>query len=86
MNSYYVVKIPEELWGTRKEDAVGTVVDVYVSPGDIVREGDILVDIEVEKAILAIESPVTGTVIEVHVKKNDKVIPGSKLVTLEPEQ
>ncbi|MEB3765195.1 MAG: biotin attachment protein [Desulfurococcales archaeon] len=85
MNSHYVVKIPEELWGTRKEDAVGIVVDVYVNTGDLVKEGDILVDIEVEKAILSIESPITGTVIEVHVKKNDEVIPGSKLVTLEPE-
>ncbi|MEB3760601.1 MAG: biotin attachment protein [Desulfurococcales archaeon] len=85
MNSHYVVKIPEELWGTRKEDAVGTVVDVYVNPGDTVKEGDILVDVEIEKAILSIESPITGTVIEVHVKKNDQVIPGSKLVTLKPE-
>ncbi len=82
MNSFYDVTIPEHLWSTRKDDVEGTVVEVYVDHGSHVSAGDILVEVEIEKAILSIESPYSGVIDTVYVSKGDTVRPGSKLVRL----
>ena len=45
--------------------------------------GDRLVDVEIEKAILTIESDVDGLVKSIYVSKGDEVYPGSKLLEIE---
>jgi len=50
-----------------------TVVEVYVSPGDLVEEEDPLVALESEKAVMDIPSPFSGKVTEVHLKDGDTV-------------
>jgi pyruvate dehydrogenase E2 component (dihydrolipoamide acetyltransferase) len=61
----------------------GEIVEVFVSPGDAVREGDPLMEVETDKAVTAIPSPATGTVAEVRVKAGDVVHVGDVLVVFE---
>ena len=50
-----------------------TVVEVYVSAGDLVAEEDPLVALESEKAVMDIPSPFSGKITEVHLKDGDTV-------------
>ena len=81
MESVYTVRVPGDLWPSRG-DWEGVVVEVHVSPGDRVVEGQVLVEVEIEKAVLEIESPVAGRVVGVHVSRGDRVAPGDPLVDL----
>lgn len=81
MESVYTVRVPGDLWPSRS-DWEGVVVEVHVSPGDRVLEGQVLAEVEIEKAVLEIESPVSGRVVAVHVRPGDRVEPGSPLVDL----
>lgn len=58
----------------------GEVLAVHVKPGQAVKEGDILLEVETDKAAVEIPSPVTGTVTEVRVKPGDVVKVGEVLV------
>ncbi|MCE4625720.1 MAG: biotin/lipoyl-binding protein [Desulfurococcales archaeon] len=75
--------IPEELWPSRQGEIEGTVVAVHVKPGDHITVGQVVAEVEVEKAVLAVESHVEGTVVEVHVQPGDRVAPGDPLVAVE---
>ena len=77
------VVLPVELWPTRASSVEGVVASVNVSPGDTVRAGDVVVEVEVEKAILAVESPYDGRVAKVLVSRGQKVRPGDPLILLE---
>jgi pyruvate dehydrogenase E2 component (dihydrolipoamide acetyltransferase) len=58
----------------------GEVLSVPVSVGQEVKEGDIILEIETDKAAVEIPSPVTGTVREVLVKPGDIVTVGQVLM------
>ena len=78
------IKVPEDLW-PRSSGWSGKVIGVRVSPGDRVREGDVVAEVEIEKAVLEIESPVSGVVVEVKVRVGDTVGPGDVLAVVKPE-
>jgi pyruvate dehydrogenase E2 component (dihydrolipoamide acetyltransferase) len=59
----------------------GEVLKVVVAAGDAVTEGDILLEVETDKAAVDIPSPFTGTVAAVHVAPGDVVKVGQVLVT-----
>ena len=61
------------------------VIEINVSPGDIISEGDTLVVLESDKATLEIPADVSGKVITVDVVENDKVNKGSTIATIAPE-
>jgi pyruvate dehydrogenase E2 component (dihydrolipoamide acetyltransferase) len=61
----------------------GEIVEVFVSAGDSIKEGDPLMEVETDKAVTAIPSPVTGRVAEVRVKAGDTVHVGDVLVVFE---
>jgi len=61
----------------------GEVLAVHVAPGQPVKEGDILLEVETDKAAVEIPSPVTGKVAEVKVKPGDLVKVGDVLVIFE---
>ena len=59
----------------------GEILSIEVSAGDEVEEGDILLEIETDKAAVEVPSPYTGTVNEILVKAGDVVRVGDILVT-----
>jgi pyruvate dehydrogenase E2 component (dihydrolipoamide acetyltransferase) len=61
----------------------GEVLAVHVRPGQPVNEGDILLEVETDKAAVEIPSPVSGKVVEVRVKAGELVHVGDVLVTFE---
>ncbi len=61
----------------------GEIVEVFVQPGDSVREGDPLLEVETDKAVAAIPSPFTGQVSEVRVRPGDVVTVGDVLVVFD---
>ena len=51
----------------------GSLAKWYVSPGDIVKPGDILADIETDKALMEYESIEEGTILELVVKEGTRI-------------
>ncbi len=64
--------------------ASGDVVTVFVSPGDVVKPGQPLLEVETDKAVIEVPCPPGGRIASVLVKKGDTVKVGQVLVTLEP--
>lgn len=60
----------------------GTVLKVYVSPGDTVAVGDVLLTLEAMKMENEISSPASGTVKDVHVKEGQSVNTGDALLVI----
>ena len=75
------VKVPEELW-PRRGGWKGRVVSVFKRPGERVARGEVLAEVEIEKAILEIESPVSGVVRKV-AEPGSPVGPGSVVALVE---
>jgi pyruvate dehydrogenase E2 component (dihydrolipoamide acetyltransferase) len=57
------------------------IVEVCVSKGDQVREGDIVLYIETDKATVEVPSPVTGAIEDIRVQTGDIVQVGEVLIT-----
>jgi pyruvate dehydrogenase E2 component (dihydrolipoamide acetyltransferase) len=72
------VKLPEMGEGI----AAGDVVRVLVKPGDSVSEGQGLIELETDKALIEVPSDAAGVVDQVNVKKGDKLKVGSVIVSL----
>ncbi len=60
----------------------GTVVNVFVKPGDTIAQGQALLELENEKAIASIPATVGGVVGKVFVKAGDKISVGQRIVSL----
>ncbi len=59
------------------------VIEILVSPGDVVALDDPLLTLESDKATMDVPAPFAGTVKEIHVKVGDRVAQGSVLLTME---
>ncbi len=73
------VKLPKV--GEMTEDA--EVVEWHVAVGDRVSEGDPLVAVETDKAVVDIPAPVAGVVVEILASPGDVVDVGGLLARLE---
>jgi pyruvate dehydrogenase E2 component (dihydrolipoamide acetyltransferase) len=60
----------------------GRVVAWHVKQGDVVRRGDIIVEVETDKGTFDVESPVDGPVAEIVVQNGTRVSVGTVLATL----
>src|SRR5438105_12737097 len=54
-----------------------TVVNVPVKPGETVRAGDTVIEVETEKASMPIPAPADGTISELRVNRGDKIKVGT---------
>lgn len=63
----------------------GVVVKVLVSVGDKITRDQSALELETDKAVIEVPSPVTGTVKEIHVKEGDKATVGQLLFTIETD-
>lgn len=61
------------------------VIDVCVSVGDSVAEGDSIVVLESDKASMEIPSPASGTVVAIQIKTGEKASKGTPVLTLKTE-
>ena len=68
-------------WGMGMSE--GTVVEWKKKVGDQVAEGDIIADIEAEKATQELESPATGVITEIRVDVNQETKVRSVLAIIE---
>lgn len=63
----------------------GVVVKVLVSVGDTIAQDQSALELETDKAVIEVPSPVGGTVKEIHVKEGDKATVGQLILTLEAD-
>ncbi|MEC1721021.1 dihydrolipoamide acetyltransferase family protein [Schinkia azotoformans] len=63
----------------------GEIVKWFVKPGDKVKEDDILCEVQNDKAVVEIPSPVDGTVLEVKVSEGTVAVVGDTIVTIDAE-
>lgn len=61
----------------------GTVVTVLVKPGDAVSEGQAIIEIETDKAVVEVPASAGGTVENILVKEGDSVPIGGTILTLQ---
>jgi pyruvate dehydrogenase E2 component (dihydrolipoamide acetyltransferase) len=73
------IKVPEVSDGV----AEGTVVDIAVAVGDSVEEDQTLLELETDKAVIAIPSPFAGTITEIKVAQGDSVPIGAVIMLIE---
>lgn len=76
------VKLPELGENILKAD----VLQVKVSPGDVVKKDQIILEIETDKATIEVPSEVSGTVKEVFVKAGQKASVGQVIFTVAQEE
>ena len=63
--------------------AEGEIVAWHVEPGDHVEEDQVLAEVETDKAVVDLPSPVTGTIRELHAEEGEIVPVGSVVVTID---
>jgi pyruvate dehydrogenase E2 component (dihydrolipoamide acetyltransferase) len=73
------IRIPEVSEGVVE----GTVVDIAVAIGDDVEEDQTLLELETDKAVIAIPSPVAGKITEIKVSQGDSVPVGAVIMMVE---
>lgn len=61
------------------------ILTIPVKSGQAVKEGDVILEIETDKAAVEIPSPFTGTVREILVQAGDKAVVGNVLMTFQTE-
>ncbi|WP_374723802.1 dihydrolipoamide acetyltransferase family protein [Calidifontibacillus erzurumensis] len=63
----------------------GEIVKWFVKPGDKVKEDDILCEVQNDKAVVEIPSPVDGTVLELKVQEGTVAVVGDTIITIDAE-
>ena len=61
----------------------GDLVRLLIKPGATIAEGQTVMELETDKAVVEVPSSVTGTIGEVRVKEGDKVRVGEVIFTVE---
>jgi pyruvate dehydrogenase E2 component (dihydrolipoamide acetyltransferase) len=62
----------------------GDVVSLLVSEGDTIKAQQDVIEIETDKAVIAVPSDVGGTVTKIHVARGQAVKPGQVILSLQP--
>lgn len=63
----------------------GEIVTWHIKPGDTVEEDDIIMEVQNDKAVVEVPSPVTGKVLDVKVKEGSVATVGEVVATFEVE-
>ena len=61
----------------------GEIVKWFVKPGDAIQEDDTLLEVQNDKSVVEIPSPVTGTVEEIYVTEGTVSVVGDKLIRID---
>ncbi len=60
------------------------VAAIHVSPGDVIEAGQIVMELETDKAVMELPCPHAGKIAQVLVKKGETVKPGQAILSIEP--
>jgi pyruvate dehydrogenase E2 component (dihydrolipoamide acetyltransferase) len=60
----------------------GTVISIFVKPGDQIKEGQTILELENEKAVAPIPASASGRVAKLYVKEGDKISAGQSILAL----
>ncbi|WP_102027497.1 dihydrolipoamide acetyltransferase family protein [Salirhabdus sp. Marseille-P4669] len=63
----------------------GEIVKWFVKAGDEVKEDDVICEVQNDKAVVEIPSPVDGTVLEINVAEGEVAVVGDTLITFDAE-
>jgi len=63
--------------------AEGELVEWHVAPGDEITEGQVMADVETDKAVVDLPAPVDGTVLELLAEEGEMVPVGNVVATIE---
>ena len=63
----------------------GDVIQVLVSVGDVIKEEQPIVELETDKAVIEVPSPVAGKVTAIHAKAGEIVKVGALVINVEPD-
>src|SRR5699024_8165399 len=63
----------------------GEIVKWFFNEGDVVKEDDVLCEVQNDKAVVEIPSPVDGTVLEIKVAEGEEAIVGDVLIRIDAE-
>ena len=74
------IKVPEVSEGVTE----GTAVDIAVAVGDLVEVDQTLLELETDKAVIAIPSPMQGRISEIRLAVGDSVAIGAVIMVIEP--
>ncbi|WP_028982922.1 dihydrolipoamide acetyltransferase family protein [Sporolactobacillus terrae] len=77
----YFFKLPDIGEGIHE----GEILKWFVKPGDIVREDDTLAEVQNDKAVVEIPSPVNGKVLELNAEEGQVVEVGTVVITLQSD-
>lgn len=72
-------KLPEVSEGVEQAD----IAEIRVSEGDAVEPGQVVMELETEKAVVELPCPHGGTVTKIHVKPGESVAVGTTLLTID---
>ncbi|MFP4433763.1 MAG: 2-oxo acid dehydrogenase subunit E2 [Phycisphaerae bacterium] len=76
----HTIKLPEA-----KGISTATVARWHCRKGESVAEGDLLVTLDTEYALIEVNAPAVGTLGEIHAKPGTTLAPGDPLATLDPD-
>ncbi|MFB6309646.1 MAG: 2-oxo acid dehydrogenase subunit E2 [Salinirussus sp.] len=62
----------------------GELLEWHVAPGDEIEEDQVLAEVETDKAVVDLPSPVAGTVETLHAEPGDVVPVGTVIITIDP--
>ncbi|MHB1505201.1 MAG: 2-oxo acid dehydrogenase subunit E2 [Sulfobacillus sp.] len=66
-----------------EKETTGTVARVTVAAGDVIESGQVVAEVETEKAVVEVPAESGGTVVKVYVKAGDEVKEGTLLLRVE---
>lgn len=77
----YQFKLPDVGEGIHE----GEIVTLHAKEGDTIQEFDIFAEVQTDKAVVEIPSPVSGTIKEIKVKEGDVVLVDSVIAIIDAE-
>lgn len=61
----------------------GDIVKWFIKPGDEIQEDDVLCEVQNDKSVVELPSPVAGKVVDIHVEEGATATVGEKLITFD---
>jgi len=75
----YLPKDPKEI----RSIIPGSVIDIYITPGQKIKAGEVLMTLDAMKMYTKIEMPFDGVIKSINIQKGDRIPKNTVMITLE---